>query len=152
MVQLESCKRKYPVLLVNEPRLKTEMSLLYAVCGLQWDGKMLRRPNLIVMMDDYGASGAFKNERGTLYKLMIKSRHKSVMCLMFALHEFANMHLQQRAAFSELMLFHGVSQMRLEKIFEDMGMEKGYYKLDQFIREYQQLTGYNVSGEDFKKY
>ena len=68
------------------------MSLLYAVLGKEWNGKFIRRPNMIIIMDDYGASRAYKDESSMLYTMMIGSRHKSVICMMFALHEFMNMH------------------------------------------------------------
>ena len=53
--------------------------------------------------------------------------------------------------FNELFLFYGVAADRIPDIFFGMALEKSYYKVDQFVRTYQELTGYGIHGQDAKK-
>lgn len=59
---------------------------------IEWDGIMIRRPSMLLIIDDLGYTNLFKNDRGELYKLMVSSRHLSVMSLMFSLHDYVNMY------------------------------------------------------------
>ncbi|CAL6024881.1 Conserved_hypothetical protein [Hexamita inflata] len=142
---IDMLKTKYPYLKVKETNKQVikYTQILYQLFNKKFDGYMLRRPSIIIQIDDASAckfmSGSCINN--DFYKFLTKTRHYGIYCTLINCHAITLLFGQMRQVLTNIILCQGLKNEHMTDLFDDLQLTNKHFDKKQFIQACRQTFG-----------
>ncbi|CAL6097191.1 Conserved_hypothetical protein [Hexamita inflata] len=156
ITQIEKTKKEYPELKTKEtnPQIKSNISKLYQILGLSFDGYLIRRNKIIMMIDDCSGTSLFTNIlENTFYKTLCKRRHMGIFFIAISFHSLGNTFYSFKTQMNAMLFFTGMKLDKVKASFDDLvGLESPTFGEKEFVQLYKDTIGFQAEGEEKQKY
>ena len=125
--QIEKTKKEYPELRFKETdkTIKSNLTKLYQILGLTFDGYLLRKQKIILMVDDCSGSSLFTNIlENDFYKTICRRRHLGIFFFGISFHSLGNTFYSFKTQMNSMLFFTGMKLDKVKSSFDDLvGLE-----------------------------
>ena len=136
---LEDVKALFPRCCVKETNIKVRngMRVLYEKLGIQYNDDFLRRPKVMISIDDgAGDIRMYKQEGSLLYSLIKNARKWSVFAMFQSLHSVVDQSKRVREQYTAYLIHIKQSKERLKMLFDELVLGNDYFTFKLFWEQY----------------
>ncbi|CAL6086943.1 Conserved_hypothetical protein [Hexamita inflata] len=109
----------------------------------EFDGYMIRRPKILLIIDDQTGSKLFRDVGNTLYQSLAKRRHLSLFYTGVSIHSPGALQIGYKTIMNSFLLFRGIPIEKLKDIYGAIqALDSVDFDVKSFIELYNQHTGY----------
>ncbi|CAL5983330.1 Conserved_hypothetical protein [Hexamita inflata] len=109
----------------------------------EFDGFMIRRPKIILIIDDQTGSRLFRDVGNDLYRIVSKRRHQSLFYIGVSIHSPGALQIGYKTIMNSFLLFRGIPIEKLKDIYGTIqSLDSVDFDVKSFIELYNQYTGY----------
>ncbi|CAL6036484.1 Conserved_hypothetical protein [Hexamita inflata] len=109
----------------------------------QFDGFMVRRPKIILIIDDQTGSRLFRDVGNNLYRIVSQRRHQSLFYIGVSIHSPGALFIGYKTITNSFLLFRGIPIEKLKDIYGAVqALDSVDFNVKSFIELYNQYTGY----------
>ncbi|CAL6109349.1 Conserved_hypothetical protein [Hexamita inflata] len=154
--QIEKTKKDYPELKFKETniQIKNNLTKLYQILGLTFDGYLIRRNKIIMLIDDCSGTSLFTNIlENKFYKTLCKRRHLGIFFTAISFHSLGNTFYSFKTQMNAMLFFTGMKIDKVKAVFDDLtGLESPTFGEKQFVQMYKDTIGFQEEGTNKQKY
>ncbi|CAL6059062.1 Conserved_hypothetical protein [Hexamita inflata] len=156
MGSIDQLKARYPYLKVKETnqQIIKHTQILYQIFNKKFDGYMIRRPSMIIQVDDASACRFLSGrcDGNPFYQLLTKTRHYGIYCTLINCHAITLLFGQMRQVLTDVILCQGLKNEHMTNLFDDLQLENKHYDKKQFIQTCHQTFGTDDDPKNGDKY
>ncbi|CAL6029098.1 Conserved_hypothetical protein [Hexamita inflata] len=166
LIELEQFKKEYPELVFKE----TDQQIVQVLSDItsnkisnyssrftigiaqsnspsvitEFDGFMVRRPKVILIVDDQTGSKLFRDVGNEFYRALSQRRHLSLFFTGVSIHSPGALQIGFKAIMNSCLLFRGIPIEKLKDIYGTIqALDSIDFNVNNFIDIYQDITGFN---------
>ncbi|CAL6042879.1 Conserved_hypothetical protein [Hexamita inflata] len=109
----------------------------------EFDGFMVRRPKIILIIDDQTGSRLLRDVGNDLYRIISHRRHQSLFYIGVSIHSPGALFIGFKTIMNSFLLFRGIPIEKLKDIYGAVqALDSVDFNVKSFIELYNQYTGY----------
>ena len=147
--ELDAFKLEYPELRFKEtdPKIAKFLTDVY-----KFDGYMVRRPKIILIIDDQSGTKIFTTPNNSFYNLLCLRRHQGLFYIGISYHSVGNTQYSYKLQMNSMLLFRGIPPEKLTLLYDNVAsLDSIDFNAKTFLSMYQEITGYNEVNMDKKE-
>ncbi|CAL6100140.1 Conserved_hypothetical protein [Hexamita inflata] len=126
--------------------------VLYDISDGDFDGYLIRRPKVILIIDDQTGSKLFRDVGNDFYRALSQRRHLSLFFTGVSIHSSGAMQIGFKSIMNSCLLFRGLPIEKVKGIYGTIqALDSIDFNVNDFVKIYQNITGYNETDMDKKE-
>lgn len=111
--------------------------------GAKYDGYLIRRPKISIVLDDVSADAYMASNNNFFYKFLTTRRHYGVFTVIVNVHSITVLFGKIRELFTAYCLFKDVNEEHIKMLFDTvLGMRREKFNFIDFKKIYDKQTGF----------